>query len=165
MDFREGNWSDRVLDALTGRRVPLASPQAKAERERLRSWWGVVLAIIAGALIAAGVVYSHKLNAEEIPVHVFEQDGTTIRLMRGPCVEPMIVVFVAQAAPQYAERFKAIESVWPYRDGSVKRHAGFWMEMSTEETRGGAAFVMLFDDGQRIVVDKAEFLRGKGSGT
>jgi hypothetical protein len=30
MDFREDSYSERVLNALTGRRVPLASPQARA---------------------------------------------------------------------------------------------------------------------------------------
>lgn len=43
MDFREDSWSDRVLGALTGRSVPLASPQAKAERERLRNRVGIWL--------------------------------------------------------------------------------------------------------------------------
>lgn len=43
MDFRESNWSERVLDALFGRRVPLASPQARAEREQLRKRVGIWL--------------------------------------------------------------------------------------------------------------------------
>jgi hypothetical protein len=43
MDFREDSYSERVLNALTGRIVPLASPQARAERERLRKRVGIWL--------------------------------------------------------------------------------------------------------------------------
>lgn len=42
MDFRESNWSERVLDALFGH-VPLASPEARAERETLRKRVGIWL--------------------------------------------------------------------------------------------------------------------------
>ena len=101
----------------------------------------------------------------DIPVHVYEEGRTSIRLMGGPCVQPMILGFVSQAGPQYVERLRAVESTWPHKDGSVHEYAGCWLELSAEETGGGAAFFVIFSDGHRFVVDKAEFLKGKGAGT
>lgn len=131
----------------------------KLERCMLRRFvlWALVL---GGALGVA--FYAAKLEAEEIPFHVFEQGGTTIKLMRGPCVDGYSRAFLA-VAPQYLARAKAIRSVWRYRDGLSKEHAGCWFELSVTEA-AESSFFLIFDDGEKMVVPKSEFLRGKGAG-
>ena len=97
----------------------------------------------------------------EVPLYVHESDGVNVRLMPGACVEPTTLAFVA-TLPVYAERFRAIESVWRMRNGQAKPFAGCWLELSEQESGGEITFVLVFEDGERYVIPKAAFLQRQG---
>ena len=113
------------------------------------------------AAIAATLLPPPAASAEEIPVHVHEQDGLTVRLMPGPCVERNSTLMIASGAPQYLERLRALESVWRMKDGTSKPFSGCWLALSKSETGSEDVFVLLFEDGERYVVPKSEFLGAK----
>jgi len=96
--------------------------------------------IVVGALVAVATlaIMAAQARAQEPPMHVHEEGKLSIRLMRGPCVHPMILSFFGQAGPQYMDRLRAIESTWPHRDGSTGEYAGCWLELSADEGGRGA---------------------------
>jgi hypothetical protein len=118
------------------------------------------VAVILGMLAGCAAVSPQQ----EIPTHVYQDESKTIRLMPGPCVHPGVKGFIGAATPELAERFRAIESTWSVRDGTRKAFAGCWIEFTADEV-GYEAFGLLFEDGERYLVNKAEFLAGKGQGT
>ena len=134
----------------------LKSQDAKEERAHVRLWVGRVLALAA---LLFTTVYATGAYAQ-VPVHVHESRAVTIRLMPGPCVEPRIVMVLTRAGT--IDRFKAIESTWVYESGEKKTHAGCWTEFTAQETGSKASFGMIFDDGERFVVPKEEFLKKPG---
>lgn len=97
-----------------------------------------------------------------IPLYVHESEAAYIRLMSSPCEHLGILQFLAQNGGD-TSRFKAIESEWAYPQGK-KAHVGCWMEFTKEETGTEAAFGMMFDDGERFIVPKSEFLKKQGVG-
>jgi hypothetical protein len=140
----------------------------KAREMRMALLGGMWRALTFAAAIAVFVgfiaAYSHGVKAEEIPVHVYDDGGTVIQLMPSPCVDPAVKPFLESVGE--LERFKAVDSIFLYRDGQRKRHGGCWAEFSAKEAGAPEAiFVIFFDDGDKAVIPKAEFLRGKGSGT
>lgn len=116
-------------------------------------WAGVIF-------IVSVVLYAMPVRAQDIPVHVLEKDGVEIRLMGTPCVDPKSI---ASINPAFLSRFKAIDSVWPEKDGSRKRYAGCWAEIKAGEY--GAledTFVLVFEDNTSGAVPKSEFKKVKG---
>lgn len=102
----------------------------------------------------------------EIPVYVHENGQTLIKLMPGKCVDPMSTMIIMSAAPDYIERFKAIESTWPVQNGGTSEFPGCWMELSAKEVDGDEAiFVLVFSDGHRGMIRKSEFLKSKDRGS
>jgi hypothetical protein len=131
----------------------------KADRMTLRERVVVALGVVCFFfLLFLAVAWSTKAYAEEIPVHVLEQNGVVVRLMNTPCVDP---VSIAQINPAFLHRFKAIDSMWP-ENGQIKRYAGCWVEMSKEETGAEEAFLLVFEDGAKGVVPKAEAVKKRG---
>ena len=129
----------------------------KDERSRLRS---IVGWILAASLIGGSLLYAVKANAEEIPLYVSEKQGVVVRLMPGPCVD---AISISMINPLHVGRFKAIQSFWPQRDGTVKSHAGCWTELSKEEARTEEeVFLLVFDDRETGGVAKSEFNKPKG---
>jgi len=138
----------------------LTAQQAKEDRKHLRVWVGRVLVLLA---LAAWTIYVTKAYAEEIPVYVSEQQGIVVRLMAGPCVEPLSQQIVMSGPPQHVAKFKAIDSEWPMKDGTRKKFAGCWALLTAEEA--GAmedVFVLVFEDGMVGGVLKSEFLKKAG---
>jgi hypothetical protein len=132
----------------------------KDDRSRLR---GIVGWILAASFIGGVVIYSMQAWAEEVPVHVYEQDGLVVRLLSSPCVDPASQMTVYTQAPQYLERLKALDSVWRMKDGTTKPFKGCWLELSKEEVQGPEdVFVLLFEDGDRGVMPKSEFVKKRG---
>lgn len=140
--------------------------EARAERHWLTR---IVIAVIVG-LVIVGALASMLARAEAtetvpIPVYVYEQDGTTIRLMPGPCVDAVSKVTIMRGAPQHLERFKAIESVWPMKDGTKRAFAGCWAELAAGEIgipedkagRDERVLLLLFADGQGFAMKKRDF--------
>jgi hypothetical protein len=120
----------------------------------------VAVAVILGLLAGCAAVAPQQ----EIPMHVYQDESKTIRLMPGPCVHPGVKEFIGASTPELAERFRAIESTWRMSDGTRKAFAGCWIEFTADEV-GYEALALLFEDGERYLVDKAEFLAGEGQGT
>ena len=139
-----------VADALT-------EQDAKEERRKLRPWVGMVL---AGMCLAFLVVAAKNVYGQEVPVHVWSDGQTTIKLMPGPCTDKVVKPFLESVGE--LGRFKNIESSWLYKDGRRANHGGCWAEFSPKETGTVAVFVLLFDDGDRHVVEKSEFLKKRG---
>ena len=136
----------------------LTTEQAKEQRRSLRQTVGAILSglCLAGLFVAATEAYG-----VEVPLHVWTDGKTTIRLMPGPCTDPVVKPFLESVGE--LKRFKAIESNWTYRDGQKKTHGGCWAEFSAKDTGTVPVFMMFFDDGERLVVEKSEFLKKPGT--
>lgn len=146
-----------------GRCADLTTDEAKEDRCVLRNrmiFWACVIGVVVGG----SLLYAVKVWAEEIPVHVYEEQGLSMRLMPRPCTDVRSSMIVAMNLPQYADRFRAIDSVWPMQDGTRRNYAGCWAKFSAEEAGGTEVFVLVFEDGQHFVVPKDEFLRKRGQG-
>lgn len=139
------------------------SREAKAERGKLREVIGVLLALVFCMAIVGLYSYSLPAKAEEIPLHIYDDGETLIRLLPGPCSDPAVKPFLEAVGE--LDRFKAVDSTFTYRSGERKRHGGCWSEFSGKETGGVEVFLIIFDDGDKAAFPKAEFLRGKGQGT
>jgi hypothetical protein len=138
------------------------------QRKDLRNCFIILAAVgvILGMLAGCAVTDTQQPSAPkvEIPVHVYDDGGTSMRLMGGPCADPRVMEIILVGMPQYVDRFKAIESTWRMQDGSRQEFSGCWAEVSAEEV-GFEALLLIFEDGERYLVNKAEFLAGKGQGT
>lgn len=133
---------------------------SKQDRARLRDIALKVYTVLGIACAAALLFVAIEARAVEIPVHVLEKDGVTVRLMGTPCVDPKSI---AQINPAFLPQFKAIDSVWPEKDGSRKRYAGCWAEIKAGEY--GAledTFVLVFEDNTSGMVSKSEFKKVRG---
>lgn len=135
----------------------MTSKEAKEERQHLRVWVGRVLALVAVLILTAWATGAY---AEEIPVHVLDKDGVEIRLMNKPCVDK---VSISQINPAFLDRFKAIDSVWPEKDGTRKRYAGCWALLAKGEYgMPEDTFLLVFEDNTNGAVPKSEFSKKTG---
>ena len=117
--------------------------------------------LLWGALIAAFLGVIKIATAAEVPLHVWSDGKTTIKLMSGACVDPAVKPFLESAGE--LPKFKAIESSWLYKDGRRQVHGGCWTEFSAKEAGAPEpVFLMLFDDGDKHIVLKSEFLKKPG---
>lgn len=92
---------------------------------------------------------------QALPLHVHEEDGISVRLMPGPCVDP---VSKANILPAHVARAKAIASDWRMMDGNMKPFAGCWIELTKEEAKSAQnLFVLFFSDGEIISVYTSAF--------
>ena len=141
------------------------SDDAKYERATLRqivvAVYGAIGALCLAFLLLVSATWPTKAIAEElIPVHVLDKDGVEISLMAAPCVDPVSLRLVRA---EHHARLKALQSVWPERDGSRKAYIGCWMELSPEESgQEGGAFLVVFEDNEHGVVPKSEFKKVRG---
>lgn len=92
-----------------------------------------------------------------LPLHVFEDNGTTINLLPGQCSDPFAL---AAILPEWRAKFRAIESNWHMKDGSQHDFAGCWIEEKTD--KGEDAFYLLFNDGDQFLVLKSAFDKRQG---
>ena len=96
----------------------------------------------------------------DIPLYVIEKDSVLIRLLNKPCVDK---VSLSQIAPEFHAKFKALDSVWPEKDGSKKSYAGCWYEVKAGEYgMPEDVFVLVFSDGASGVVPKSEAAKKTG---
>ena len=137
----------------------LNSEQAKEQRKSLRE---TALAVIAGLCLAGLFAAATEAYGAEIPVHVWSDGKTTIKLMPGACVDPMVKPSLEAVGE--LPKFKAIESTWLYKDGRRANHGGCWAEFTAKEAGAPEpVFLMLFDDGEKHIVPKSEFLKKPGT--
>jgi hypothetical protein len=160
-------WLQYVDTALYGGILALLIASQRNQTWFLERWANPAasaVALWAGIIFMLGLLTGCAQAAEpsttEIPVHTMEKDGVEINLMPGPCVDP---VSISMIRPDARERFKAIKSVWPQRDGSRKAFAGCWTELTKEEVGAEEpAFLLVFEDRETGAVPKSEFrLRGQ----
>src|SRR5262245_34385363 len=97
---------------------PTDCPEAKEERAHLRVW---VVRVLAQICLAGLAGWATRAYSVDIPLYVVERNGVEIRLMDTPCIDP---VSLSMVKPDYHHRLKAIDSIWPQRDGTRKRFVG-----------------------------------------
>jgi hypothetical protein len=103
--------------------------------------------------------------AEDIPVYSHDEGATYIRLMPSQCVEGRSAMAIAMNLSEYADRAKAIDSVWGHKDGSLHQYAGCWVELTAEEAKHTeGVLILVFEDGMAFSVEKSKFGQPKGSG-
>lgn len=132
----------------------------KDDRGRLRE---IVGAVLAASFIGSLLIYAVSSLAEEIPVHVVDQQMVKMRLLSSPCADPVSLAMIATAPPKWHDKFKAISSQWLGKDGSWSEFAGCWMELTKEEAGTPEnVFVLVFSDGASAMVLRSELLKRPG---
>ena len=134
----------------------LTTDESREDRVMIRLF---VARVLFWAAVLAGIALVTKAYSEEIPVHVLEDGQITLRLMPGPCTDAMSALVISNVVPQeYHARFKAIDSVWPEKDGSRKSYPGCWAEFSTSEAGSSEPIIfMTFSDGAYGTLPKSKF--------
>jgi hypothetical protein len=110
-------------------------------------------------LVCIAVTWPTNAHAQDIPLHVLDKDGVQIRLMDSPCVDARSIMMIR---PDALPRFKAVQSVWPERDGSRKEYAGCWAALTAQESGSEEGFLVIFSDGESGFVPKSEFKKVRG---
>jgi len=95
--------------------------------------------------------------AIDIPKYSFTKGETSIRLMRGPCVEATIAAFLLQQQPGEYKDWHEMRFRFRMPDGSLKEGEGCWRELSAEQTGGKPGVQVLFNDGGYLIIDKSVF--------
>jgi hypothetical protein len=123
----------------------------------------IIWALIVGFAIG-GALYASKAVAQPVVVHSYEEPGkVSVRLLNGKCVDEAAVMILLQGAPQYFDRAKSLESLWLHTDDQkLHPYGGCWFELSKEETGSEAVILMVFADGQRLMVPKTIFTKKRG---
>ena len=118
-----------------------------------RWFWATVLIVVFTFLY-----FLPRAEAQvDIPVYVIEQNGVTIRLLDKPCVDK---VSLANIAPAWHAKFKALDSLWPEKDSTKKAYAGCWLEVKQgEEGMIEDVFILVFEDNHAGVFPKVEALK------
>jgi hypothetical protein len=119
---------------------------------------GVILGLLAGCAAGAPKATS------DVPVYVHDSDALRARLLSTPCNDPRVMQMVEVGMPSHADRFKVIEAKFKMVSGGWRGYSGCWAEFTAQEV-GFEALFLLFEDGDKYLVNKAEFLAGKGQGT
>jgi hypothetical protein len=131
--------------------------EARAERHELRKVIGILL--VVGVLVG---LFLGVATAQEVPVYVHDSDALKARLLAIPCNDPRVMEMLT--GYRHSGRFKVIEARFKMRSGGWRDYSGCWAEFTAKEV-GFEALFLLFEDGDKYLVNKAEFLAGKGQGT
>lgn len=134
--------------------------EAKRERHELRKIIGIlaVVGVIVGLFLGG---WAQAAPAVEVPVYVHDSSALKAQLLAKPCEDPRVMEMLVAGMPQHASRFQRVEADFKMRSGEWKHYAGCWAELTAEEV-GFVALFLLFEDGDYFLVNKAEFLAGKG---
>jgi hypothetical protein len=132
-----------------------ANPAASA----VALWAGIIFML--GLL--TGCVQAAEPSKTEIPVLTFEAEGIQANLMSGPCTNGQAAMAIVMGLPQFADRFKAIESTWPMQDGSRRAFQGCWAELKAEEAGTPVdVVIMVFEDRTAFAVPRTSFVKLRG---
>lgn len=88
-----------------------------------------------------------------IPLHVYEDEKTTIHLNSAPCSEEILKLIVPEKRPLYKN---ALESTFTMGDGSRQSFPGCWREMVD-------SYYTIFSDGDGYILPKDIFDKPVGS--
>jgi hypothetical protein len=163
-------WLQYVDTALYGGILALVIASQRNQTWFLERWANPAasaVALWAGVIFMLGLLTSCAQAAEppktEIPVHVFDRDGVQARLLSGPCVDGRSAMVIVMGLPQFADRFRAIESTWPMQDGTRRAFGGCWAELSAAEAGAPVAvIIMVFEDGTAFALPKSDFVKLRG---
>lgn len=106
---------------------------------------GPTMRYLALLLVLSGCAAIQPQPATPRVLHTLKQDQITIMLLDAPCVDPTSVRMIR--AEKLAS-FRAIDSIWPEKDGSLKRYAGCWLELKAGDGVPQDMFFMVFSDGE-----------------
>lgn len=120
--------------------------------------WGAIVVALIG-----GLAYCSPAKAQPVVVHSLKQDGVSIRLMSGKCVDETSVMILMMNGPHFFDRAKSISSTWPTQDGKDQEYAGCWFELTKEEAQHSEpVMILIFADGQVLSVPKSAFTKQQG---
>lgn len=132
----------------------------KDDRSRLR---GIVGWILAASFIGALVIYATKAWAEEVPVHVFEDEAVSLQLFAAPCENEAAKLAIANSPIQdQADKLQRATSNWAVTTpmGIIRvDFAGCWVEFTW---RGKEGYAVAFEDGELRFFPAEGFKRTKG---
>lgn len=111
----------------------------------------------------AAKVQALRRTAEEIPVHVFEDDSVALRLFAAPCENDAAKLAVAGSPVQaLADKLQKATSNWRVMSpvGIIRvDYAGCWVEFTWRGTQG---YAVAFEDGELRFFPAEGFKKTKG---
>jgi hypothetical protein len=163
-------WLQYVDTALYGGILALLVASQRVHTWFLEKWANPIssaIAVAAGLVFLGGLLTGCAQAAEpsttEIPVLTFEAEGIQANLMSGPCTNGQAAMAIVMGLPQFADRFKAIESTWPMQDGSRRAFQGCWAELKAEEAGTPVdVVIMVFEDRTAFAVPRSSFVKLRG---
>jgi hypothetical protein len=163
-------WLQYVDTALYGGILALLIASQRNQTWFLERWANPAasaVALWAGVIFMLGLLTGCAQAAEpsktEIPVLTFEAEGIQANLMSGPCTNGQAAMAIVMGLPQFAERFRAIESTWPMQDGSRRSFEGCWAELKAEEAGTPVdVVIMVFEDRTAFAVPRTSFVKLRG---
>jgi hypothetical protein len=133
---------------------------ARHERNYLRR---IVGAVVAGIVIGGSLLYWAKANAEEIPVHVFEDESVSLKLFAAPCEHDGAKALAANSPlKDAADKLQKAESTWLVTTpmGLIRLDfSGCWVEYTHNGRQG---YAVAFEDGEIRFFPVEGFKRTKG---
>lgn len=147
-DRADKEWDD--MEANEARRLTIMG----------RWFWVTVVIVAVTFLYFLPRMAGAQGSQVDIPVYVIDKDSVLIRLLDKPCVDK---ASLSQIAPEFHAKFRALDSVWPERDGSRKSYAGCWDELKKGEYgMTEDAFILVFSDGASGIIPKSEAAKKTG---
>lgn len=142
-----------------GKRVEVTDLN-KDDRSRLRP---IVGAVLAAMLIGGSLIYAVRAWAEEIPVHVYEDEGVALQLFAAPCEdEKARAAVINSQLNELTGKLQKAASWWsvltPIGPTSMA-FAGCWVEFTY---RGKQGYAVAFEDGEIIFFPAEGFKKTKG---
>ena len=117
-------------------------------------------------LLAVAMVLAPMALAQDVPLHVFEQDGVTLHLYAAPCDNDGVKAFAGDPRSPLVGvvgKLRKADSSWPVRTpfGVVTApFAGCWVEFTF---RGEPGYVVVYEDREMIFYKLSDFKKTKGA--
>jgi hypothetical protein len=148
MDDKEHCWHDFYRDDLTV----------------LNNWfWAFVVFVVVVFLYFGPLIYWAKAQAEEIPVHVFEDERVSLKLFAAPCEHDGAKALAANSPlKDAANKLQKAESTWLVTTpmGLIRLDfSGCWVEYTHNGRQG---YAVAFEDGEIRFFPVEGFKRTKG---
>ena len=116
-------------------------------------------------LLAVTLVLCSQALAQDVPLHVYEQDGVTLHLYGSPCDNEEARAHAGHPRSPLKDvvgKLKRAASSWPVRTpfGVVSApYAGCWVEFTF---RGEEGYVVVYEDREMLFYKRSDFKKTKG---
>lgn len=124
-------------------------------------------AVLGLALIlAVAMVLAPMALAQDVPLHVFENEGVTLHLYAAPCDNAEAKAYAGHPRSPIKDvvgNLKRADSSWPVRTpfGVVTApYAGCWVEFTF---RGEQGYVVVYEDREMLFYKLSDFKKTKGA--